>query len=302
MKYTKPPLSFPEQAEKLIRRGLNADRDELIRCLSDVNYYRLSAYWYPFRLADTETLAPGTTLDVVWNRYVFDRQLRVHVMDAIERIEVGVKTRLVNALVMKIGPFGYLDRNHLPNISVESHRRLLEKVRKEADRSKETFIHHYLRKYSSETDLPLWMAVEIMDFGSMLSLFKGSDQYTKREVANAYGISAKVLESWLLTLNYVRNLCAHHGRLWNRTMPVAPLLPDMGNRPEFHNPTTIPGNKTFTVLCILRYLIGVIAPKSGWGQRLVRLWTEKHPEMPLGDMGFPDQWTEYSLWNQSDVL
>ena len=82
MKYQKAALSFDAQADLLLSRGLEADRDELIARLRAVSYYRLSAYWYTFRIPDhqDDRLLPGTTLNTVWRRYVFDRHLRLLVM------------------------------------------------------------------------------------------------------------------------------------------------------------------------------------------------------------------------------
>ena len=81
MRYTKPPLTFEQQADQLLTRGLVTEREILIARLSEVNYYRLSGYWYPFRKPDADAFEPDTTLDLIWDRYVFDRQLRVLVMD-----------------------------------------------------------------------------------------------------------------------------------------------------------------------------------------------------------------------------
>jgi len=296
VKYTKPPLSFSDQAELLITRGLQAEKDVLVQRLKEVNYYRLSAYWYPFREQNSENLTPGSSFDVVWDRYIFDRQLRVIVMDAIERTEISIKTKLTNILTLKYGPFGYLDRVNLTNMTFERHRHLLHKLNTETSRSKEAFIHHFQNKYTSEANLPLWMAIEIMDFGSMLTLFRGADQYAKREIANEYGVSAKIMESWLLTLNYIRNLCAHHGRLWNRVLPLKPILPKASKTPAFHHPVSIPSDRVFTILTILLYLIGYIAPQSAWPSRLIDLWGKKHPVIPLGNMGFPNNWVNSPIW------
>ena len=273
-----------------------ADRAELIRRLEQVKYYRLSAYWHPFRQPGGDGLKPGTTLDAIWDRYVFDRQLRVLVMDAIERVEVAVKTRLANHLALAHGPFAHLDRRNLPNLQPGDHRRLLDKIQKEEDRSKESFVQHFHTKYTSETNLPLWMAIEVMDFGTLLTLFRGSDQYAKRTVANAFGLQAGVFESWLVSLNYLRNLCAHHGRLWNRTLPVTPALPNPANRPEFHAPVAVPTKRTFTALTILRYLLRFIAPQSGWPRRLEDLLSLKHPGIPIDQMGFPRNWKDCPVW------
>jgi abortive infection bacteriophage resistance protein len=90
MNYDKPPLSFAAQADLLLKRGLIADRTLLIDRLKNVNYYRLSGYLYPYRLAN-DNYKPGTTFDKVWRHYTFDRQLRLIVIDAIERFEVSIR-------------------------------------------------------------------------------------------------------------------------------------------------------------------------------------------------------------------
>ena len=96
MEFVKPPLSYADQAALLIERGLVvSDPNVLMRQLEAVGYYRLCAYWHPFKQADS-SFVPGTSFDAVWNRYVFDRQLRLAVMDAIERVEIAIRTALVN--------------------------------------------------------------------------------------------------------------------------------------------------------------------------------------------------------------
>lgn len=298
MKYTKPPLSFPDQADLLLSRGLIADRAELIDKLTAVNYYRLSAYSYTFRdqtdPASCRFLL-GTTLETVWRRYVFDRQLRLLAMDAIERVEVAIRTQIVNRHTLAHGPFGYLDRANLPGIRVDEHRKLLEKVRTEAKLSREDFVRHYFTKYTSETDLPLWMAVELMTFGSMLTLFKGLTTRLKKDVAQNYGLTVPVLGSWLSALNVVRNICAHHARLWNRTLGVKPSMPDPVTNPDWYAPVTIANDKVFGVLTILHFLLKQVAPLSHWRDRLAELFA-RYQDAPLNFMGFPANWTDSPLW------
>ena len=159
MKYTKKPLTFNKQVDLLVDRGLTvADRELLLVHLNNVNYYRLSAYWYSFRLPD-ETLKPGTTFEMIWRRYTFDRQLRLLAMDAIERVEIAVCTQLTNIFTLKYGAFGHLKKGNFPNIDPERWNDLIYKIRDEADHSQERFVEHFRQKYEKETDLPLWMAV-----------------------------------------------------------------------------------------------------------------------------------------------
>jgi len=298
MKYTKQAKTFEEQANLLIERGLMADRNLLINHLSAVNYYRLSAYWHPFRMPKSETLQPDTTFTTVWDRYVFDRQLRVLVMDAIERVEVAIRTRIINTFSLKYGPFGHIDRKNLPKITVDSHKRFMRKIHDEESRSKEDFVQHYHHHYTSETDLPLWMASELMSFGTMFTLYRGVEAPIKQNVANAYGISDRVLDSWLNSLNTIRNICAHHARLWNRTLGTPIMIPRKRKHPEWHEPVDIStaSRRTFAALSVLRYLLRQTAPQSGWQQRLTALFEEKHPNIPIRQMGFPNDWKASPIW------
>jgi abortive infection bacteriophage resistance protein len=114
MKYAKTALSFEDQADRLLARGLIAGKPELVERLKAVSYYRLSGYLYPFRQLPGENFAPGTNLCEVWERYNFDRRLRIILLDAIERIEVALRTRLVYHFVRAHGPVGHLDERNLP--------------------------------------------------------------------------------------------------------------------------------------------------------------------------------------------
>ena len=127
-----PPLSYADQAALLIGRGLVvSDPNVLMRQLEAVGYYRLCAYWHPFKQADS-SFVPGTSFDVVWNRYVFDRQLRLAVMDAIERVEVAIRTALVTELAMRNGAFAHVDPKNFPSAHPARHARFLEELRNEA--------------------------------------------------------------------------------------------------------------------------------------------------------------------------
>jgi len=126
LRYTKPSLSYEQQADLLIGRGLVADRETLIMRLKTVNYYRLSGYIYPFRESDT-LIKAGTTLDKVWRHYTFDRQLRILMMDAIERVEAAIRAELAHHFVEMHDIWGHLDPVNLPQISVSDHRRWIWK-------------------------------------------------------------------------------------------------------------------------------------------------------------------------------
>lgn len=297
MKYQKHALSFSDQADLVLSRGLIADKSELVDRLRAVNYYRLSAYWYTFRITDDpqDRLQPGTSLHTVWRRYRFDRQLRLLVMDAIERVEVAIRTDVVNRHTLLNGPFGYRNRSTLPGLSSAAHLRFLEKIRAETDYSREEFVRHYIERYSSETTLPLWMASELLTFGGTLTLFNGLATRTKKDVARGYGLNVPLLGSWLRALNQVRNICAHHSRLWNREFGVRPVLPSQDKFPDWHDPVKVTDERLFGILSLLSYLLREIASQSQWRQRLISLLDE-YDDIPSKFMGFPPHWRESPLW------
>jgi len=295
MRYDKRPLTFEEQANLLISRGLIAEKSLLIERLTNVNYYRLSGYLYPYRNPD-DSFHPKTTFETVWRHYTFDRRFRLLVMDAIERVEISVRTQLIYALSHKSEAFGYAQRATLPNLSSDEHKRLIGTIHRETKSSGEKFVAHFQSKYGDAHEyLPMWMSGEIMSFGCTLTIYRGVSDDIKKQIAAYYGIPDPVLTSWLKTINVIRNICAHHGRLWNKVLGVKPYIPRRKKFPHWHDPVIIPQDRIFGVLTILRYLLQIIAPQSKWQSRFLDLLNE-YPEISRRSMGFPDNWSESVFW------
>lgn len=293
MEYTKPALTFEQQADQLIGRGMECDRDELIRCLKSVSYYRLSGYWFPFRNEDS-SFKDGTTLTKVWRRYAFDRRLRLLVLDAIERVEICIRTELVYRLAHAQGPFGYSDSTNLPGLEPDEHAKFILRLTDEYENSQEQFIRHFKSVYGDTHALPpYWMITELMAFGTLLRLYRGSPQPIKRQIADRFGVNAVVMESWLKTLNIIRNICAHHGRLWNRELGFKPMIPRKDR--TWHEPVAVTNNRIFGVLTILKCMLDDVAPQSGWPDRLVGL-LDDYSDLPRDRMGFPEGWRKSPIW------
>lgn len=300
MKYTKPPLSFEQQADLLLKRGMQGDRSFMIERLQSVNYYRLSGYWYPLRLLNEDRFKPWVSFEMVWNRYVFDRHLRLVVMDAIERIEIAVRTNIAFYHAHDYSPFAYAeDPLSLPKLKPEGWENFQQRILEETKRSKDTFVKHFNKKYGDCHDhLPVWMIIEVMTFGTVLTFFCNASHKLKRNVASIFGLPSTVFENWLLTLNMIRNICAHHGRLWNRELGVKPFIPKYDQYPEWHEPVKIRNNRTFVILTICQYCLSIIAPQSRRAFRLDDL-LNKQSEIPLKSMGFPDDWKENQIWKNA---
>jgi abortive infection bacteriophage resistance protein len=302
MKYTKPALSFADQAQRLIDRGLIVDsKDDLVQCLRQVNYYRLSAYWYPFKTINSftgsEQFASHTTFKMIWRRYIFDRELRLLIMDAIEHIEVAIlRTRMVEQFTLLHGPFGYCEiANFNPRFDKKEHVRLIYEIDDAVGHSKEEFVFRFRSKYTSETHLPMWMASEVMSFGQLYTIFKNLQRSEQQSIARQFNLYPPVLDSWLHTLNFIRNVCAHHSRLWNREIPIRPVLPDERHRPEWHRPVRFENDRVFAILTLISYLLARIDPQNDWQNRLIKLLTD-YSDVPKRSMGFPDKWQDSPLW------
>lgn len=303
--YTKPGLSYEDQATLLESRGLIVtDHAVFVGRLRAVGYYRLCGYWHPFRDLDSPTSAfhANTHFDDVWERYRFDRQLRLSVMDAIERVEVAVRTALVHELAMRAGPFGHLDSNNFRSAASRPdekgrirHADFLDDLRDNAEKSSERFVRHFKDTYDGFPNLPIWAVCETMTFGGVFTLYNMSEARTQKDIASRFSLSAPVMFSWLHTLNYVRNICAHHARLWNRDLAVQPQLPDASNDARWHGARAIGKKRVFVVLTLLNYMLKDAAPQTKWRERLFALF-DSYPNVPLRMMGIPADWRTHDLW------
>lgn len=264
--------------------------------LRHVSYYRLRAYWLPFeRPSGTEgdhLFADGTDFDHALSLYVFDRHLRLLIMDAIERVEVSLRGVWAYHLALKYGPHGYLDFELYDDAHYAA---AISTLGEEIDRSKDTFITHYRKKYGDPVFPPIWMAAEVISLGQ-LSKWIGNLKFRadRQAIAKPYGLDEKILVSLVHHLTYVRNICAHHGRLWNKQFTVTMTMPNSpGSLKLAMNPAS--SRKLYNTLATMGYLLKIIAPGTEWRKHLMALMAE----YPLADpaaMGFPDNWRSLPAW------
>jgi abortive infection bacteriophage resistance protein len=179
-------------------------------------------------------------------------------------------------------------------VKTASLKAILDKSECKYNLRKETFVQDYNKLHDDEhVFLPIWMATETMSFGTILTLFRGVEDNLQEEIANSVGIQIDVFKTWLLTLNTIRNICAHHSRLWDRELSLKPKLPR--EKHKIWHEVAIGNNRCFGILTIEKYLLNVIAPQSSWSERLANL-LNTHPEIPLKAMGFPSDWEKTAIW------
>lgn len=289
MRYLKPALTFDQQLDLLRQRGLTVrDPARALRWLQSVSYYRLSAYCLP--LKDGERFCPETDFNDIAGLYIFDRKLRLLVLDAIERIEVSIRTSVTYEIGHAYGAFGHTDpTNFVPGFD---HSRFMSELLDEERRARETFALHFRQQYAEEPHLPVWMATELLSFGTISRLYQSLDPKLRQHIAAPYAVDAQFLVSWLHTLTYVRNVCAHHKRLWNRQLAIKPRFPSR----SLAWPHQVPDNgRLYAVLVVLRHMMKLNSPNSKWVERLHDLLAA-HSTAPQSAMGFPGGWQKLTTW------
>lgn len=292
--FAKPATTFAEQVSLLQQRGMIVDDvAEAEFYLRHLNYYRLSAYWLPFEENHaSHQFKASTHFRGVLDLYIFDRELRLLVLDAIERIEVSVRCQWAYHLAHNHGTHAHLD----PILAFNKRhwQSNLEKLAKEVHRSDETFIKHLLSTYREQLP-PVWAVCEVMSLGLLSRWYNTlKPMRTRRAIASIYEIDEKVLQSWLHHLSYLRNLCAHHSRLWNREFPIIPEIPK--NKPARLAGELIPNTRRFYNTCvILLHFMDIIAPQHHWRQRFKTLVTQHN--INVNSMGFPADWEQRTSWS-----
>lgn len=299
MTYNDPPLSYPDLAERAISRGLTGiSKEDLAKVLAKVSYNKLSVYWHTFKV-DATHFREGTHFDEIWRRYSFDCELRCLIFMAIGHIELAFRNDIVHYHAVTYKAFGYLDRATLPGIEEHEHVSLVDRLRKEVSRSNEHFVTSHLRMHPGE-DLPIWTVAELMTMGSLLTFYRGMAKHLKSAIASRYRVSDDVFTSWFGTLNFLRNICAHHSRIWNRVFSIVPKIPQAKKHPEWHDPVQVKSDRTFGVLSVVMYLLWIIDNDlaSDWRRKLLGLLLGYGVDL-AAEAGFPDDWEDYPIWNGS---
>lgn len=293
----KPPKTYSEQLTILKGRGLAVpDEARALHCLAHHNYYRLSAYRFPFTIpGNPDQFLSGTTFDDLWGLYHFDRTLRQIVSEAVKRVEISVRARWAYVLGHTHGPQAY---EHVPVFRhPQRHADALACLDEELDRSDEVFVGHYRQRYQMRRP-PIWAACEVMSFGLLSRFYENIKRdRDRKQIANTYSLSADNLKSILEHSVYVRNLCAHHARLWNRKFTITVQLPQSSPASVLPNLHRAEDRRLYNTLVLLTHMVGVIEPTAHWPKRLTQHITTLKPDL-LPHMGFPADWQQRPLWQQ----
>lgn len=334
MRYQKPHLSLDQQLELLRQRGLLiSNPDESRRALAEIGYYRLAAYLYPFRKPKPEDLRtthwnyrfdefePSSTFESAIAIYDFDRRLRHVLFEGLELLEVGLRSRISNC-AGTVDVFIHLKPELLDADECARRSKGSSKTRYDQWRSKyreqvrrasgEDFIKHHRSRYGEhhrsryDDELPVWLALEVSDFGSITHLYNLLPKDVKNEIARYFGVTqGAMFASWLRSFNYTRNLVAHHSRIWNRVFVTRPQIPNPATvRQEIHHLQTRKSSKLYPPLSLLAYCLLSNNPANGWNLRAAETilgFPEVSGFSPPASMGFPENWDQLALWHSDST-
>ncbi len=295
------------------QRGMEVNEDEAIQWLSSVGYYRLSAYSYPARMSvdgqRRDTYVPGTRFSDVTALYEADRKLRTLLHDGIERVEVGLRAHICQQLCVP-DPLRYLNKDVFrPSFGYDEwKKRISRRIRR--SESSNSAIKHYSDHYESQ--FPLWVLSEVLDFRDISLMFQGLRRSDQRAIDERLGIVVDLDDlthstrrnflkespsvRWYEQLTVVRNTEAHHARCWNRSFTTAPTEPvrqisGMDDLPERES------MRIFGSLVFINHLLKTYSPDSSWPEKVAALINNEFLPNPLVTrqaLGLPLQWRSFN--------
>ena len=313
MDYTKPPLSIRQQVANLKDYGLQIDNERLAEdYLSNIGYYRLKSYMEPF-FANSESGYKVIDSDIrfsdIIELYCFDRRLRLLMFNAIEKIEVAVRAKIVQTYAEATNNSHwfcekclYFDKEKIDKKgnSTTVFDGLMDDIEWEVKRSKEDFIKQYKERYENPSMPPAWMTLEVLSIGTLSRLYKQLKKSPqKKYIAEQFGLKDdQILANWLYAISVWRNLCAHHSRVWNRRSIINVQLPNQTKYPFLDSKTRISlrTNKVFTVLCCIKYISNIISPQSDLKQNICSIIKQGGKLLNIHNMGFPKKWETLDVW------
>ena len=253
----------------------------------------MSGYWYPL-LSDKHNhiFKAGATFEQAYSIYKFDAKLRTLILSEISKIEVAVRTQIAYIMSHAHGGLWFTDSSLFKDPA--KHAKTLSKIDEEYSRSDEDFVTAFKAKYSDHFP-PSWITLEITSLGTLSLLYSNlKDGQCKRDIANYFGVADTVMVSWLHAITYIRNICAHHSRLWNKILGIRPTVPRRTHNPFVQIPAST-NRKVYFILCVITYLLDIINPNNTFRDKLQDLFIE-YPNIDVSAMGFPQNWQNEPLW------
>lgn len=277
-----PAITIEEQIDNLKTNGLVVKDEEYAKkILNDISYFRLiKAYSLNLKVKNGKYYE-GVTFEKIVELYLFNANFRQILFPEIEKVEINLRCRISNYFSLKYGPLGYLNESNFENS--EYHSEFLNEIEDELRRNYKTpFVKNFRDNYE-DSKLPLYALIEVFSFGTLSKFYKNMISSDKKEIAKLFGVGYTYLESWLESISYVRNICAHYGRIYNAKLTKTPKLY------KEYSEVGIGNNRIFGVLiCLRQLLIG----DSHWNLFVdeIGMLFDKYEDVDIKTMGFVENW------------
>lgn len=284
LKQHQEPMTIEEQVQNLKGIGLLiTDEEYAKKILNDISYFRLiKAYSLGLKVKNGSYVS-GTTFEQIVELYLFNANFRQITFAQIEKIEVNMRCRIANYFAEKYGVLGYLDPNNFSDQVY--HSIFLNDIEDEIRRnSKAPFVRNFKDNYEGGK-LPIYALTEIFSFGTLSKFFKNMLNPDKKAISKTFDIGYTYLESWIESIAYVRNICAHYGRLYNAKLSKTPLLY------QEYTKAGIKNNRMFGILLCMKH---ILKNDSHWNLYVdeIEILIEKYEKIDIETMGFPENWKD----------
>lgn len=290
LKQHQPSMTIDEQIENLKEIGLLIENEAYARrILNDISYFRLiKAYGLNLK-SKNENYDGSVTFEQIVELYLFNANFRQILFPKIEQIEINVRCRVSNYFAERYGVLGYLQKNNFSN--EKYYEIFLSDIEEELRRNaRAPFVQNFQKNYEGG-HLPIYALVEVFSFGTLSKFYKNMLNSDKKAVAKTFGVGFTYLESWLESISYVRNICAHYGRLYNAKLSKTPMLY------KEYTEVGIGNNRIFGVLLCMKALL---KEDLHWNIFVdqIELLFEKYEKVDIKTMGFAKEWKKLLEMNE----
>lgn len=302
------PRTIEEQVSLLRAKGMAFDDlCDAKAMLARISYFRLKYYWTDLidESSDGDFL-PDTSFGMVMKRYNFDHNFRLVLFDAIEMIEVAFRAKIIHHMSSVAGNgLWYLDSSLFED--ADRHREFVLNLKYEFERSTEPFAKKYVENHldwhedTLDGDNPdAWMIIEVATFGTLSKMYKNLKNQLpqKSAIANDFGLySSREFSNWIEIISLMRNVIAHHSRLWNRSFGKK-MSNIKGHRDLWLNNefSEMQKKKPYAVACALVYLCKAVSGNNLIKEKVKALFEVGSQTVPLHKIGLPSNWKSEPLW------
>lgn len=284
LKKQQPPMTIDEQVENLKSIGLIVDDEEYAKkILNDISYFRLVKAYSLNLKPKNGCYDKQTTFKEIVDLYLFNANFRQIIFPEIEKVEINVRCRVANFFAEQYGVLGYLQAENFADENY--HAQFLKDINEEIGRnSKAPFVRNFRENYEGG-NLPIYALVEVFSFGTLSKFYKNMLNKDKKAIAKSFGVGYTYFESWLESISYVRNICAHYGRIYNAKLSKTPILY------KEYTQVGIGNNRIYGVLLCLKHLLENDVHWNLFVDKIELLF-DKYQYVKISTMGFPENWRE----------